>query len=178
VNLILHINGWPGCGKLTIARIVAARLKARLLDNHILLNPAEALFERDNPLHRSLRYKIREVVLSHAAQLAPDVPIVFTDALADDAGDAALFDEYRALARARLARLVAVVLDCDPEENVRRLIEAGRAEQHKLTQVDVLRDLRNRYVLLRPDGVEKVELDVTRLSAEAAASAIMEQLSG
>jgi hypothetical protein len=51
MSLILHINGWPGSGKLTIGRIVAGRLGARLLDNHTVLNPAEALFERDDPLH-------------------------------------------------------------------------------------------------------------------------------
>ena len=116
--------------------------------------------------------------MPHAAQLAPDVPIVLTDALADDPGDVALFDEYRALAHKRSARLVAVVLDCDAEENVRRLAQAGRGEQHKLTRPEVLRELRDRYVLLRPDGVERIELDITELSAEAAASAILERLSG
>jgi len=115
--------------------------------------------------------------LSHAAQLAPDVPIVLTDALADDAGDVALFDEYLALAHKRSARLVAVILDCDAEENIRRLMQAGRTEQHKLTRPDVLRGLRDKYVLLRPGGVEKIELDVTRLSAEGAASAILGRLS-
>jgi hypothetical protein len=177
MTLVLHINGWPGCGKLTIARLVAARLDARLLDNHTLLNPAEALFGRDDPLHRSLRYKLREIVLAHAAQLAPDVPIVFTDALADDPGDAALFEEYRALARKRSARLVSAILDCGLDENLQRLTQAGRAEQHKLVRPAVLRDLRDRYVLLRPDGVETIELDVTRLSAEDAAFALLERLS-
>ena len=177
MNVILHINGWPGCGKLTIARLVAARLDARLLDNHVLLNPAEALFGRDDPLHRSLRYKLREIVFTYAAQVTPDVPIVFTDALADDPGDAVLFEDYRALARSRSARLVSAVFDCDPDENVRRLTQAGRAEQRKLTRPAVLRDLRDKYVLLRPDGVQRIELDVTRLSAEDAAAALVERLS-
>ena len=34
--MIVHINGWPGVGKLTVAREVARRLSARLLDNHTL----------------------------------------------------------------------------------------------------------------------------------------------
>ena len=177
MNLILHVNGWPGCGKLTIARLVAAGLGVRLVDNHTLLNPAEALFDRGDPLHRSLRYKLREVVFAHAAQSTSGVPIVFTDALADDAGDAALFDDYRALARNRSARLVSAILDCDLDENVQRLTQAGRTEHRKLTHPAVLRDLRDKYVLLRPEGVEKIELDVTRLSAEEAASALLDHLS-
>ena len=52
---IIHINGWPGTGKLTVGRLLAERLGARLVDNHTLLNPAEALFSRSDPLHASLR---------------------------------------------------------------------------------------------------------------------------
>jgi shikimate kinase len=32
--MIIHINGYPGVGKLTIGRIVAEQLGGRLLDNH------------------------------------------------------------------------------------------------------------------------------------------------
>jgi len=176
MNLVLHINGWPGCGKLTIARIVAARLNARLLDNHTLLNPAEALFTRDDPLHRALRKSLRETIFRFVAQVPPGVPIVFTDALADDAGDAAMFDEYRELARGRSARLVSAVLDCDLEENVRRLTTAGRAERMKLTRPAVLTALRNRYRLLKPGGVALIEIDVTSLAAEQAAAELVNRL--
>jgi predicted kinase len=170
-NLIVHINGWPGSGKLTIARILARSLGARLLDNHIMLNPAEALFERSNPLHRSLHREVRAVTLDHAARLAPGIPLVFTDALGDDAGDRSFFDAYRQLAERRSARLVAVVIACDPDENVRRLSASGRAEQHKLVNPKVLVQLRADHKLLRPEGVDVIELDVThRTAAEAAAS--------
>lgn len=36
-DLIIHINGWPGCGKLTIGRELAKRLGARLLDKHTII---------------------------------------------------------------------------------------------------------------------------------------------
>jgi hypothetical protein len=176
LSLVLHINGWPGCGKLTIGRLVAERLGARFVDNHALLNPAEALFERNNPLHRELRYKIRETFFAYAARLAPDASIVFTDALADDPGDAATFDEYRTFAGARSSRLISAVLDCDLDENLRRLARPGRAEQRKLTRAAVLEDLRAKYRLLKPDDVERIDLDVTHLSADAAAAALLERL--
>ena len=116
MNLIVHINGWPGCGKLTIARILAKRLTGKLLDNHTLLNPGEALFTRSDPLHGSLRKAVREATLDHAAQLRAGMPLVLTDALADDAIDQALFDEYRILAARRQARLVSVMLECEHDE--------------------------------------------------------------
>jgi gluconate kinase len=176
MSFVLHINGWPGCGKLTIARIVATRLNARLLDNHTLLNPAEALFARDDPLHRALRKSLRETTFRFVAQLPLGIPVVFTDALADDAGDAAMFDEYREVARNRSARLVSAVLDCDLEENVRRLTAAHRAEHMKLTRPAVLTALRSKYRLLKPDDVALIELDVTNLTAEQAASALVDHL--
>lgn len=177
MTLILHINGWPGSGKLTIGRIVAGRLGARLLDNHTLLNPAEALFEHEDPLHGSLRRELRDVVFMYAAQLSPGVSIVLTDAIADDSHGEALFNDCRALARARSARLVAVVLDCDLDENVQRLANERRADHRKLTSPAVLMDLRRKHRLLRPGDVELMELDVTRLTAEAAASGIVKRLS-
>jgi tRNA uridine 5-carbamoylmethylation protein Kti12 len=178
MDLIVHINGWPGCGKLTIARILAKRLSAKLMDNHTLLNPAEILFERADPLHSSLRKEIRSSVLDHAARMQAGVSLIFTDALSDDASDQAFFDDYRALTARRGARLVAVVLECAEDENVRRLVTAGRSDMHKLTRPEVLASMRSRYRLLRPEGLDCIDLDITALSAEDAASAIASALSG
>jgi thymidylate kinase len=171
-GLLIHINGWPGCGKWTIARVLARRLGGKLVDNHVMLNPAEALFDRADPLYWSLRKAVRAAVLDHAARLDPKIPLIFTDALADDATDRAVFEQYRDLAVQRGARLASVMLDCEPDENIRRLTRAGRAELHKLTRPEVLAQLRADYRLLRPDDVPIIEIDVTRLSPDAAAGAI------
>jgi hypothetical protein len=176
MDQIIHINGWPGCGKLTIARLLAKRLNGKLLDNHTLLNPAEALFERTDPLHASLRRQVRSSVLGHAAQLQAGVPLILTDALADDKTDRAFFDDYRSLATKRGGRLIAVVLDCERDENVRRLTSAGRAELRKLTNADFLDHLRVNYQLLRPQGVDLIEIDVSALSPDEAAARIEEGL--
>ena len=172
MDLIVHINGWPGCGKLTIARILSRRLNAKLMDNHTLLNPAEVLFERVDALHGSLRMEVRTSVLEHAARLRAGTPLVFTDALSDDATDRSLFDDYRTLASKRGARLVSVVLACDLDENIRRLTSAGRSDLYKLTKPEVLTRMRADYRLLRPEGIDCIEIDVTDLSAEAATMTI------
>lgn len=166
-NTIVHINGWPGSGKLTIAKMLAPKLGARLVDNHTLINPAEMLFSRRDPLYPSLRAAVRETVFDHIARADPAASFIFTDALSDDEYDSAQFEQYRALAERRRARLVPVVLDCAEDENRRRLVEAGRAERHKLVEVSVLDGLRAQHRLLRAD--QALVIDVTDLTADASA---------
>ncbi|ANK90417.1 MULTISPECIES: AAA family ATPase [Rhizobium] len=170
---IVHLNGWPGTGKLTIGRLLATRLGARLIDNHTLLNPAEALFARSNPLHASLREQIRRAVFDHAVHADPAESFVFTDALADDEQDRAMFSWYVDLAAARGADLVAVLLDCAPEENARRLISPGRSEALKLTDTAKLQQLRATYKLLCGLAEQTVEIDTTNLSPEQTAARIL-----
>ncbi|ANM09398.1 MULTISPECIES: AAA family ATPase [unclassified Rhizobium] len=173
---IVHINGWPGTGKLTVGRLLAKSLGARLVDNHMLLNPAEALFGRSNPLHASLREQVRRAVFDHAARADPAESFVFTDALADDEHDRAMFSWYPDLAAARGADLVAVLLDCAPEENARRLVSPGRSEALKLTDPARLQQLRATYKLLRGLAEHTVEIDTTKLSPEETAARILAQI--
>lgn len=174
MNLIVHINGWPGSGKLTIARLLAEQLDARLIDNHTLINPAECLFARDDPHYQPMRKAVRTLAFDYALRLPLHVPIVLTDALADITSDQEIFDSCRGLADRRAARLVSVVLDCNVEENFRRSISPGRADLFKLTDTGILKHLRASYQLLRPAGIERFELDVSNLSANEAAMAVFE----
>jgi len=104
------------------------------------------------------------------------VALVLTDPLSDDVVDTAVFERFRALATQRKARLVAVTLEIDAPENVRRLENPRRADHRKLMRADVLQELRHKYRLLRPEGVETFSLDVTQLTAADAASRIFERL--
>ena len=174
MNCVIHLNGWPGSGKRTIGAILAARLGARLLDVHVILNPAEALFERDDPLHAALRDGVRSLVLDYAVKVASGTSLILTDPLATDDADRTLFERFRDLAAKRNARLASIVLDIGLEENLRRLQMPSRAEHRKLTRPDVLLRMRDRYELLKPQGVEIMTLDITHLSADEAAARILE----
>ncbi len=174
MNCIVHLNGWPGSGKRTVGAVLAAKSGARLLDVHVMLNPAEALFERDDPLHAALREAVRSLVMDHAAKLAPGMALILIDPLADDTAGAALFNQFQDLATRRGARLLSVRLEITPEENIRRLQTPSRAEHRKLTRPDILLHMRDRYELLRPQRADAMTIDVTHLSAEAAATRILE----
>lgn len=174
-NLMVHINGWPGVGKFTIGRLLAQQLGAKLVDNHTLINPAESLFSRRDPLHWTLRKAVRTAVFEHIARAKPEASFVFTDALSDDAHDTASFAEIAALTTTRGAQLVAVMLDCGPEENARRVALPGRAERHKLTDPERLRDLQAKHKLLEASG-DVLHLDVTTMTPEEAAQELTRRI--
>ncbi|MDB5441084.1 MAG: hypothetical protein JWM33_3511 [Caulobacteraceae bacterium] len=167
MSAVIHINGWPGSGKLTIARQLAPLLDARLIEPGVILGPANALAERGERLHASLRLAVRKSVLDHAARLPSTRSVIFIDTYSETPDDKASFADYGKLADKRGVRLIPILLTIDAEENVRRLTADGRADQNKLTNPQRLADLRGRYALLR--GKNAIELDVTELSPEAAA---------
>ena len=47
--MMIHLNGYPGVGKLTVGRLLAQRLGGRLLDNHAMYDVAFALAEFRSP---------------------------------------------------------------------------------------------------------------------------------
>ena len=173
---IVHINGWPGCGKLTIARILRARLGACLMHNHLILDPASALFERGTEARAVLRERLRDVLYEAARDLPADRPIVVTDALAETDRHGALFKKTAFLATSLDRPLRPVVLDITEDENLRRIRSPERAGTSKLQEPDVLRDLRARHRLMRLPGA--LLLDVSDLPAGSAADRIAGWLDG
>ena len=173
---IIHINGWSGCGKLTIARALAHLIGGRLLDNHTLLNPGLALFDRGTPNNRALRQAVRDLVFSAAVRLPPTTPLILTDAFSDDPYETALFEDVIALARSRHAPLLRVNLAISEQENIRRLTRPERAANHKLTDPAILRQHRADHDLLGADDPDVHLIDVTALSAQDAARTIATRL--
>lgn len=171
---LIHICGWPGCGKRTIAAILRDRIGARLIDNHLILNPASALFERGTPDRSALRKRIRAVLYEAAVGLPPEVPLILTDALAQSDAGTDLIDRSLALARAREAEFVPILLTISEAENIRRLEDPARLGSGKLMDPSILRDQRKRHEVLRLPGVW--EVDVTDLSAQDAADQIATRL--
>ena len=58
------------------------------------------------------------------------------------------------------------------EENIRRLTAAGRADLLKLTNSDVLRNVRANYPLYRPADLPCIKLGVSAMSAQEGAAAL------
>ena len=175
-SVIVHLNGWPGVGKLTVGRALAERLNARLIDNHLLHDAAIACAGLDDPQRWPLYEEIRAAAYRTLASRPAAESFVMTNALcAGSAREREAWNHVVDLAMARHAPLVPVVLEADFEENARRLRSAGRGPR-KLTDPALLRSFAAEDAIQRPDVPELLILDVTALSAEQAAVRICDHL--
>jgi predicted kinase len=172
--MIILINGHPGVGKLTVGRIVAERLGARLLDNHSVYNIAFAVTEFRSPAFYDTVREAQAIAYRRILELPPGVPVVLTNALMQDSawGDES-WDAVIDLARARGAELVVVVLDCSLEEQARRIQSAGRDAQRKPRDPQMLRSKAHGRQPLDRGGQRLLRLDTTALSAQESADRIL-----
>ena len=174
MGLIVHLNGYPGTGKLTIARALAQRLNARVLDNHTLMNPAAALFARDDTKYPPFRAAIRKLVFDHALSLPQDTQLIVTDAFSDGPADRQMFDEIKTLAARRNDVYRPVVLEVEGAENIARLTSPERDGMKKLTDATILTRLRDEHRLYYP--ADCLTLDVSLLQPDQAAARIADWL--
>jgi hypothetical protein len=175
---ILCLVGFPGVGKLTIGRILARMTGAVLVDNHWINDPILRLVTNQGSIAVSEAVwpqvaKVREAVLETIATLSPRTnSYIFTYAGADeDPADRKTFEDYEAVARRRGSRFLPVRLLCEEEELVRRIQSTERIGNKLTDPAEAIRNVRS-FTPLDPRVSGTLCLDVTNLSAEAAASAI------
>ncbi|KAH6954629.1 hypothetical protein HG530_010788 [Fusarium avenaceum] len=172
---IIHINGFPGIGKLTIARKLVALLapyNGKLVHNHLLIDPAGTILSRASADYQPLRRAIRTAIFNILATSRDtfDSVFVFTDFQSDDDIGSAVMAEYRAMAARRGCAFIPIVVTCSKEENLRRLTSMGRSQHEKLTDVELVARIRdNSAIHQSPDDFFRMELDVTELDEDTAA---------
>jgi predicted kinase len=172
-SVIIHINSYPGVGKLTIGRHLAEKLGGRLLDNHSIYNVAFAVTEFRSPSFYQTVRAVRDVAYARVLELPVSTPVVLTNWYSEDsAWGVENWDEIIALARKRGCPLLIVILSCSPEENATRIQSEGRAAKHKPRSLEMVDANRARRALLEQGGDALFRLDVTSLPAEAASQRI------
>ncbi|KAL7909511.1 hypothetical protein GGI35DRAFT_450111 [Trichoderma velutinum] len=179
---IIHFNGFPGTGKLTIARQLEQLLapRARLIHNHLLINPADAVLRRDEAGYQNLRQAIRAAIFTSLIESTDThkFAYLFTDFQSSDNIGSAVCAEYLAAAQKRGCELISVVLSCDVDTNVERLITDERRAHGKISSAELLKKFRQGVAIHRFEnlGDKRLELDVSALSAEEAARQILEHV--
>lgn len=180
--MLILLNGRPGAGKLTIGRVLAERLGARLLDAHSLYNLAFALTDKGSPAFARTVRELRTIARARILDLSEGVPIILTDAkFEDSAWGNELWDDTLDWARARGGPFLVVLVECDPDENDRRLRSPERMGKRKPMDDTLLRADRYERVLLRRDADGVLDLNVTHLAPDEAAGRIecwVEECSG
>jgi predicted kinase len=172
VSVIVHLNGWPGSGKLTVARVVARKLGARLLDNHTLHDVAGRLCDRHTREYWELYYQVREIAYKRVRALPFHETVVMTNAFALESDrEREGWAAVKALAHDRGVPLVAVTLQCSLDENVRRIASEDRRDR-KMTDPGPLIEWRSALTLLTDGSVPSLTIDNTNRSPDQVADDI------
>lgn len=174
MRLLIMLNGYPGVGKLSIGRELAALVGGRLLDNHSVYNVAFALTAFKSPAFYDTVRKVQAIADALMADLPAGTPVILTEVLT--AGSDWADECWARVLRLGEMRggLFVVHLICDLDENKRRIASAERASKRKPLDPDLAQ--RNHDAgrpLMGGDSEHCMRLDVTGLTARQAAEAIL-----
>ncbi|KAM0511046.1 hypothetical protein ACHAPE_010250 [Trichoderma viride] len=172
---VLWINGFPGTGKLTIARELARiHMPSILIDNHQLIDPVAAKFSRDHPQYQIERKCRRgwafENFVWEPTRLSE--AIIFTDFQSDNELGTKTAQEYCDAALKAGRPFIPVYLSCEIEANIMRATSAERAQgtTSKLTCPDTVRELRTKCKLFKfGSPYEEYHIDTTDLTPKETA---------
>lgn len=185
---IVHLIGFPGTGKLTIAREMAGIQKVRnerymVVDNHHINNTIFAVLGSDflhNPPEEAwyLVRQVREAVFRAVENLSPEEwSFIFTNVLVEsNLEDRLIAERLKLLARRRANLFVPVNVSCNPDELARRAVSKGRREQYKWTDAEAIKRYAHSHTLLRPSVDSALELNVTDVDPFDAAGQIIRHI--
>ncbi|MCB9979119.1 MAG: AAA family ATPase [Rhodospirillales bacterium] len=179
-NTIIHLIGFPGVGKLTIAKEICRQLDAVLLDNHAFNNLIFPLIRVDGKTEISDKaweyiYRVRDTVLDAMLDLSsPDESFVLTNVFTkNDPDTRGWIRSVETTANKRNALFLPVRLLCDPEEHRTRLVQENRKEKLKMTSDHALDDWHAQDEVYDPGHPNTLTLDVTNLEPSKAAGIIL-----
>lgn len=175
-TIILYLIGVTGTGKYTIAQEIAKE-GFKVVDNHLINNPIFSLLPLDgitpvpNAAWEAIE-SIRQAILSFIAQDTVS-HYVFTNELLETDYDHGIYQQIVEMATIRHSLFVPVKLLISPEENKHRIINPLRKERFKVTN---LAEASLPKTLIHIDHPRLITLDVTHLTASAAAMSILSKI--
>jgi hypothetical protein len=164
---VVFLLGYPGVGKRTVGTHLAGLLDGVLVDNQLINIPLLTLFKWDGKFLLPSEIwdrvvPIREAVLGTIEDLAPPSnSYVFTNVLEDTDDEASHYASIRSLAQRRGSLFLAVMLDCEIEEQVRRIDAPDRVARLKGSDPEGYRWHRNHTELFSPPPDELLHVDTT-----------------
>lgn len=131
----IYINGYPGIGKYAIAKELQKLIpNSKIYQNEWLLDPLEPL-KRKEMEHRDRRILLRRDILAiiPTSKETRNNTWIFTDTRCNNITDTIAATDYRDAAYLREAGFISVILTCDLEENVTRVL----AEQREINNGEI-----------------------------------------
>ena len=185
---VIVLNGFPGVGKFSIGRRLFEMFDekhARFIDNHLLIDPVQAIVPGRGADHRAPRYAFRKVAFDALIAIEDtSTTLIFTSCLSSTEEDQQVFEEYLAIASRRQISFYLFNISCDRKEHHSRLVTTERStgSKTKLIIPEVLDDMLDNHTLVEieqhktrlPDSPvqHSFELDTTNQSIEESAADI------
>jgi len=174
--MIVHINGWPGVGKQTVGRIVARKLGARFIHNHLLHDVAICCTGLNDPDRWTLYEDVRNAAYAALSRRPRGELFVMTNALCTHSSrEQSAWRHVVELAKIRGVPLIPIVLEASIEEIERRLQSPDRVGK-KLIDPELLREFLRTDTIHRPAIPELLVINTTGLAAEQTADRIIVHL--
>jgi chloramphenicol 3-O-phosphotransferase len=154
---VVLLNGFPGVGKFSIGRSLFNMFNhkdARYIDNHLLIDPVEAIVAGRGPEHKELRRAFREVAFNALCNTVDkSTTLIFTSCLSLTEEDRHVLEEYLAIASRRRVPFFLFNISCDRIEHHSRLVTTERVggSKTKLVTPKVLDDMLNEQNLVEID---------------------------
>jgi hypothetical protein len=161
---------------------LAELLDGVLVDNMLARLPIFTVLKHDgrNEISRDAWQRIgqiRDVVLETIENLAPrTISYVFTKVLEDDAGGANHYTRFRSLAERRGSLFLAVMVECEISEELKRVDAPDRGERFKWTDPEAIERYRRETRLFHPPPGEVLHIDTTKIEPRDNAKIILEAL--
>ncbi|KAF6798756.1 hypothetical protein CMUS01_15702 [Colletotrichum musicola] len=178
MSYYIYINGHPGIGKLTIAKELQSRLQhAKIYHNHLMIDPIAPIVDRTSPNYHVIRTSLRRHLLDIIATVEEARPTswIFTDSRSTSPDGKAAAEDYKNAAAKRGAPFIPIILHCDLEENLQRIVHEERCSEQntKLRDANVLKSLRTEEKIYSFGVQQEMHLDITRMEPAEAAEAIL-----
>ncbi|MDR2902488.1 MAG: AAA family ATPase [Lactobacillales bacterium] len=169
---IIYLLGFPGVGKLTIAKELCKNDKFVLMDNHRINNCIFPFID----LSKKIPEEVWETVLSIREKVYdfieryPNIQksIVFTNALFDkNNDDLEVYQRIEKIASTISCPLIPIRLICSKKELKKRIQSDERKENCKLTSTDIVDNIYNsEEKVIDIAHPNKITIDVTMLSPQ------------
>jgi hypothetical protein len=184
-NTFIYLVGFPGAGKLTIARSLMKLIPTILVDNHYVNNVIFSLIDTDGKTKLPQTVwknvaRVRDAVFDTIAYLSkPNRNFVFTNALFDsNENDHRLFDRVVELSRQRAAQLFIFRILVDAEEICRRIVSPDRQSNLKDIDAESARKRSVAETVLVPRFTTYFDVQATELSADYVSRVIADVVRG
>ena len=179
---VVLLLGYPGVGNRTVGSHLADLLDGVLVDNQLYNLPILTVLKQggrvDIPRETWVRIRqVRDTVLETIEELAPKtISYVFTKVLEDDAGGASLYTRFRSLAQRRGSLFLAVQVECDVSEEIKRVDAPDRVQRLKWSDAEAVERYRHETRLFQPPSGEVLYIDTTKIEPRDNAKIIFEAL--